>query len=107
LSQLDQQVQILLLGEARSSHSTAASQRLETPASRDVAPAAVRAYPDDGTWAHALAEPPLASHRAPRLARSRQESVSPQERADLRAVADGCDPLGGYVRMAVARWPPS
>ncbi len=106
LSQVDLQVLILLLGEAHPSRDAAARQQLEAVVQQYLPPTAVHAYLDDGTWTKALQDLPLAVHGALHLARSRQEGVAPREREDLRALAHRCDPLGGYVRMALARWPP-
>jgi tetratricopeptide (TPR) repeat protein len=107
LRRLDLQVQILLLAEAHRAGATAAWQRLEPVVERYVPPSSVRAYLDDGTWDEAVEELPLAAHAALHLARSRKPGLSPQQRADLRALAERSDPVGGYVRMALAGWPPA
>lgn len=105
LSSLDLQVQILLLSEAHFTHAEAARQRLEPVVLKYVAPDAVFAYLDQGTWDKTLKDLPLAPQGALHLARSRREGLSPREREELRALARGCDPLGGYVRMALSQWP--
>jgi hypothetical protein len=107
LRRLDLQVQILLLGEAHLAGAKAASARLEPAVQRYLPPSAVRAYLDDGTWSDAVEKMPLAVHGALHLARSRQGGLSSKQREDLRALARSCDPLGGYVRMALERWPPA
>jgi hypothetical protein len=105
LRRLDLQVQVLLLGEAHLAGATAAWQRLGPVVERYLPPSAVRAYLDDGTWNDAIEQMPLAVHGALHLERSRKAGLSPQQREELRALAERCDPLGGYVRMALARWP--
>ncbi|HEY7509470.1 MAG TPA: tetratricopeptide repeat protein [Vicinamibacteria bacterium] len=105
LAQLEDQVLILLLGEARRASDAVATQRLEAAAERSLPVAALRAYLDDGTWAGALDELTLAEQGALHLARSRQHGLSLREREELVALAHGCDPVGGYVRMALAGWP--
>jgi hypothetical protein len=105
LTQVDDQVLILLLGEAQRSLDEAAQRRLEAAAERSLPVAAVRAYLDRGAWAPSLEQLPLAVQGALHLARSRQAGLSAREREDLRALAHGCDPLGGYVRRALAGWP--
>jgi hypothetical protein len=105
LSSLDLQVQLLLLGEAHLTHSDAARQRLEPVVQRYLPPGAVLAYLDQGTWDQSLEDLPLATQGALHLARSRKQGLSPRDREDLRALAHGCDPVGGYVRMALSHWP--
>jgi tetratricopeptide (TPR) repeat protein len=107
LRRLDLEVRILLLAEAHVAGAAAARQRLEPAVERFVPPSAIRAYLDDGTWDSAVEELPLAAHAALHLARSRKQGLSPQQRADLRALAERSDPVGGYVRMALAGWPPA
>jgi tetratricopeptide (TPR) repeat protein len=105
LSSLDLQVQILLLSEAYLTHAEAARQRLEPVVEGYLRPAAVFAYLDRGAWDKSLEDLPLAPQGALHLARSRKEGLAPREREKLRALAHDCDPLGGYVRMALSQWP--
>jgi hypothetical protein len=105
LSSLDLQVQILLLGEAHLTHAEAARQRLQPLVEKQLAPDAVFAYLDQGTWDESLKDLPLAPQGALHLARSRNPGLPAAEREKLRALAHGCDPLGGYVRMALSQWP--
>jgi hypothetical protein len=105
LVQVDDQVLILLLGEAQRASNLVARQRLEAAAERSLPGAAVRAYLDRGAWTAALGQLSLPVQGALHMARSRQKGLAPRERDDLRALAHHCDPLGGYVRMALAGWP--
>jgi hypothetical protein len=105
LSSLDFQVQILLLSEAHLKRAEAARQRLEPVVQKYLPPAAVFAYLDQGTWDKTLEDLPLGPQGALHLARSRKEGLSARERDELRALAHGSDPLGGYVRMALTQWP--
>jgi hypothetical protein len=105
LAQVNDQVLILMLGEARRAADAVALQRLEAAAERSLPVAALRAYLDDGKWTPTLDELTLAEQGALHLARSRQQGVPSQEREELGKLAGACDPVGGYVRMALAGWP--
>jgi hypothetical protein len=106
LGQLSGEVLILLLAETRLPSDAAARKRLEGAGGRYLPVSAVRAYLDQGTWSPSLDRLPLSFHGALHLARSRQEGVPTPERERLRALARDSDPVGGYVRMALAGWPP-
>jgi len=105
LSSLDLQVQILLLSEAHLTRAEAALRRLQPVVEKQLPPDAVFAYLDQGTWDESLKDLPLAPQGALHLARSRKPGLPPGEREKLRALAHSCDPLGGYVRMALSQWP--
>ena len=105
LAGVDDQVLILLLGEAQRARDAVAQQRLEAAARTSLPIEAVRAYLDRGAWGTTLGQLPLPVQGALHMARSRQNGVDAREREELRALAHHCDPLGGYVRRALAGWP--
>jgi hypothetical protein len=105
LSRLGGEVLILLLAETRPPADAAARKRLEGAGARWLPASAVHAYLDQGAWSSSLEKLPLSFHGALHLARSRRDNVPAAERRGLRALARDCDPVGGYVRMALAGWP--
>jgi hypothetical protein len=107
LSQLTPEVLVLLLGEAHASHDAAARKKLEAVAQRRLPIGTMEAYFERGTWAKDLDELPLTMHGALHLARSREAGLPAREKEQLRSLAYGCDPVGGYVRMALGSWPAS
>jgi hypothetical protein len=106
LGGLSGEVLILLLAETRVPAEAPARKRLEGAGERYLPVSAVHAYLDQGTWAAPLDRLPLSFHGALHLARSRRDGLPAPERQRLRALARDCDPVGGYVRMALAGWPP-
>ena len=106
LSGLSGEVLILLLAETRVPAEAAVRKRLEGAGERYLPVTDVHAYVDRGTWSASLDRLPLSFHGALHLARSRRAGLPAPERERLRVLARDCDPVGGYVRMALASWPP-
>jgi hypothetical protein len=107
LVELDREILLLLYTEARRT-GHASHARLEDALERsNVRREAVSRYLDHGTWSDEINKLPLAVHGILHLARSRRSDVPPAEKERLRTLATRCDPAGGYVRKALAHWPPA
>jgi tetratricopeptide (TPR) repeat protein len=106
LAELDEEVLLLLVGEALRQANAATRERLEAAARLNDLPFAdIAAYLERAAWSEDVERLSLPRQGALHLARSRRREVAPTERERLRALAARCDPAGGFVTRALAEWP--
>lgn len=105
LQALDEEVLVLLLGEARRIGDTAALSRLE-PLVDDALPGdAIDAYLAQGAWTDAVDELAMGVRAALHVARSRQPGLPAAEVRRLRELAARCDAVHGFASRALESWP--
>ena len=108
LASLDNEVLLLLLGEAARAAEPRIREKLEAAVRRSDLPLApILAYLERAGWSEDVERLQLPVQGALHLSRSRRSEIAPPERDRLRALARRCDPAGGFVTRALADWPSS
>jgi hypothetical protein len=106
LRSLGNELLLLLLGESLRTSETGARQALLDSAHGEALPLPeIQAYLEKGASSRPLEDLSLLQQGMLHFVRSRNTALAAGERARLRELANRCDPAGGYVRLAMERWP--
>ena len=106
ISEVGPEILVLLEGEALRGRNAPASAKIEKSLEVNGLPQEdMKAYLTGGAWTDGVDEMPLSFHAALHAARARAGLGPVGERKRLLDLANQCDPIGGFTRMALRAWP--